>query len=124
MHGTPLPCGFIGFLPRATQLWNALPAPVFLGRYDRGIFKKLFTSTLMASNAPVVPLVLHGVAGGGDHLPCLFFFHKKNYVLIHSIYSRVFFSLSTIFSRHYCGALKIEPPIIVFTVGYCAAVLE
>ena len=41
---------------------------------------------LKASNAPVAPLVLHGVVGGGSHLPsgdptarlpCLF--HKKKY---------------------------------------------
>ena len=25
--------------------------------------------TLQAGNAPVAPLVLHGVVGGGDHLP-------------------------------------------------------
>ena len=28
------------FLPRATELWNGLPAAVFLGRYDMGTFKK------------------------------------------------------------------------------------
>ena len=41
-------------------------------------------TTLQAGNAPAAPLVLHGVVGGGDHLPsgdpdarlpCLF--HKK-----------------------------------------------
>ena len=47
-------------------------------------FKNASISTLHAGNAPVAPLVLHGVVGGGDHLPsdhlnarlpCLF--HKK-----------------------------------------------
>ena len=43
-------------------------------------------STLKAGNAPVAPLVLHGVMGGGDHLssgnpntrfPCLFYKKKQ-----------------------------------------------
>ena len=45
-----------------------LPA-VLPGRYDMGIFKKHVSLTLKAGNAPVAPLVLHGVVSGGDHLP-------------------------------------------------------
>ena len=44
-------------------------------------------TTLQAGNAPAAPLVLHGVVGGGNHLPsgdpnarlpCLFHKKKKN----------------------------------------------
>ena len=31
--------------------------------------ERISISTLKAGNAHVAPLVLHGVAGGGDHLP-------------------------------------------------------
>ena len=49
------------------KLWHALPAAVFPGQYHMNTIKSI--STLKAGNAPVAPLVLHRVVGGGDHLP-------------------------------------------------------
>ena len=70
------------FLPRNTQLSNGLPVAVFPGRYELGTFKMRVYIHLKIGYAPVSPLVLHRVVGGGDHLPladliCLVFFHKK-----------------------------------------------
>ena len=77
-----------------------LLAAVFPGRHDLDTFKKRVY--LLAGNALVAPLVLHGVVGGGDHLPsgdpnarlpCLF--HKKKiYISIQAsarLYSKLGF---------------------------------
>lgn len=52
------------FLPRATQLWNALPAKVSSRRYDMGAFKKRFYFHLKGQHSVVNITVM----GDDDHL--------------------------------------------------------
>ena len=94
IRGNPLLCGFVG---------TSFHAPRNCGMaYPRQCFPVDMTwvpsnsasmSTLNSGNAPVAPLVLYGVVGGGSHLPsgdsnvrlpCLF--HKKKYNLLYILY--------------------------------------
>ena len=83
IRGNLLLCGFVG---------TSFHAPRNCGMaYPRQCFKVDMTwvpsksasiSTLMAGNAPVAPLVLHVIVGGGNHLPsgdpfALYFSIKK-----------------------------------------------